>query len=358
MSEALERAYQKALDPATLNSALGQVDGVVPGGLLVRALDLHFVNVQEGENQGLGLKYDWSKSIARNSHSQGKTHWGFDFKASGSGLITMDSDDNSEQFIESAVHPHLFWSWGGAVDSAITAGHLAVIQDSLFAYQGFGRDDHPQLEGLFATLWDGLSTELYITAGPDLRFEVDQGFSQKQWAMGVKLGLDLKVWNPDNPLAKLNVFDWPAAVLRSLTGLEDGIHPRGSSFPTVILFLHRVAASANPTRESLVGLDPYSRWGLEANYRSLMAQAVGGAVWLEMSYRHFAEVYPPTALRDLGRSSGADENPLQVSDFYSCDQFKVGVFGPGGVAFWWATGRLPLDTREEDTIGVGFRMKF
>jgi len=358
VSAALEGAYGRLRDPATLNSALGKAEGVVPGGLLVHALDLHFVTVQEGENQGLGLKYDWAKSIVRTPHSQGKTHWGFDLKAASSGLITVDADDNPEELLESSAYPHLFWSWGGAVDSAAAAGDLAMIQDSIFAYQGFDRDVSPQLEGLLAKFWDGLSTELYLTAGPEVRFESDQAFSQRQWAIGGKLGVDLKVWNPANPLAKLNVFDWPAAVFRSLTGADNGIHPRGSSFPTVLLFVHQVAATANPTRESLVGLDPYTRWGVAVNYRSLMAQAVDGAVWLEMSYHHYAEVYPPTALRELGESSGPGEEPVAISDLYASDRFKVGVFGPGGLGFWWATGRLPLDTRDEDSVGMGFRMRF
>ena len=344
LKAALEKAYGNLRDPHTLNSALGKVEGVVPGGLLVKALDLHFVNVQEGENQGMGLRYQWSKSLARTRHVQGTTHWGYDVLAATQGLLTIDTDDNPEELLESQFNPHLFFSLGGQVDSATVAGHLQLIQDSIFAYQQFDRNAPPQLEGLFARIWDGLSTEFYFTAGPEARFESDQTLSQTQWALGGRVGLDLKAWNPDSPLAKMNVFDWPAALLRRLGGMDQTFRPSGSAIPTVLLSWHRVSASANPVREALEGLAPYSRWGAEVNYRSQIAGTESGPIWLEVSYRHHEEVNPSKAVKD--------------AELSAYDRLKLGFFGPHGVGMWWAMGRLPLDTKEADHFGLGFRVRF
>jgi hypothetical protein len=341
---ALEQAYDKLRDPATLNSALGVVDGELPGGRVLRDLNLHFVNVEEGENQELGLRYDWSRSLVRTPHHQGTAHWGYDVVLSSQGLLTANADENPEELLESKAYPSFFWSWGGAVDSATVVGHLSAVQDSIFAYEGFDRDDTGDLEGLMAKIWDGLSTEVYLTVGPEARFEANQTFEEKQWAVGGKVGFDIKAWKTSSALAKLNVFDWPAALLRYLSGMEGGIHPRGSSIPTVLLSLHRVSPDANPQRETLEGLDAYSRWSVEVNYRSQVAQAGGGPVWLEMSYRHHEENDPSQAIRN--------------ADLHAYDRFKLGLFGPGGLAVWWATGRLPLDREEADHYGIGLRLRF
>ncbi len=344
LTAALEEAYRALRAPSTLNSALGRAEGVVPGGVLFQALDLHFVNVQEGDEQELGVRYSWSKSIIRTPHAQGTTHWGYDLHASSKGLITAEAEDNPEELLETLAYPHFFWSWGGAADSATVAEHLGVIQDSIFAYQAFDRDATSDLSGLMAQLWDGLSTEVYLTMGPEGRFESDQTWARRQWAVGGKVGIDIKAWDGDSGLAKLNIFDWPAALLRYFSGLDDRIRPSGSAIPTLLLSAHRVSTKAHPEREALEGLAPYSRWGVEINYRSLSAQVVGGPLWLEVSYRHHEEIDPSQAVRD--------------AQLHSYDRLLIGLLGPGGLGAWWARGRLPLDRQNTDHFGLGFRVRF
>ena len=344
LHQALDRAYDNFRKPASLNSALGKIQGQTSYGHLLQGLNLHFVTIQVKREQELGLSYSWSQSLVRTPHAQGSTHWGYDLVASSQGLLTTDKVDNPEQLLEARFHSNFFYSVGGAADSATVAGNVRQIQDSIFAYQAFGSDPPVELSGIYANLWDGLSTELYLTVGPDGRFEANQSFDKKHWAAGVNVGFDLKAWNPDSFLARVNVFDWPAAVMRYLSGVDERIVPRGSSIPTVLLSWHRVSVQANPTRETLEGFAPFSRLGVEVNYRSQMAQSAAGPVWLEMSYRRHEEVDPSQAVRD--------------EKLHSFERFKVGIFGPGGVAVWWATGRLPMDEDNTDHFGLGFLFRF
>jgi hypothetical protein len=342
---AFRQAFDNLKSPATINSALGELSARRSRVDLVRDLNLHFVNVQEGASQNLGLHYDWTHHAVRSPHRQGATHWGYTAGVEAKGLAVAVPSRNPEDFLESAFTAHGFFGSGGAIDTAVVARQLAALGDSISQYGTLAAlQASPSLTPLMGAIWDSLSTQVYVTFGPEARFETNQRFDHRAWALGARVGFDLKAWNPRSTLARLNIFDWPAALVRYATGTDARVTPSGAAFPTLMVTLHRVSPGADPTREALAGLDPYSRFSLSMAYRSRLMESATGPIWLDAEFRHFTELSPSPA--------------VSAADRHRFNRLYVVVEGPGGLTASWATGGLPLSESDADRWGLGFRVHF
>ena len=338
-------AQEKFRSTTTLNATLGEAE-LVGGrvGALLADTRLHFVTIETGDRQSTALEYDWRWRPIGVPIRRDRDDLGLALEASAAGLLTAVASENPDDFLESTLDVQLVWGRGGRADSAVIARHVTGLLDSLAAADARSNGSLAFARGM-AELWDSLSTQTYLTFGPHLSYETDQTFDRNQYAVGVKLGVDVKAWNPTSGLAKANVFDWPAALLRVLTGTDSGFHPSGSSIPTLEAQLQRVTPGSSPERDAAGGSGAFNRVQLTLRSRSRAAElGDGNLVWLDLTWRHFREMGPSDAIR----AAGLDRST----------RFLVVLEGPTGFTVSWATGRLPLDTTDGDRWGLGWRFHF
>ena len=345
LARGLQQAVTNLRSPYSLNPALAELAEVTRTRRLIGAMNLNFVTVQQGYTQGLALAYDWKKDLARTKHKQGSAHGGFHTGFEARGLLATSADSNPEDFNEAALHSSFFYARGGAATPAIMRAHLRGLADSAAAYRpSEAYLSSPQYYNLMAGLWDSLSTQFYFTAGPEARFESNQGGDRTQMAYGLRFGLDLKAWNPHRRLAKLNVFDWPAALIRLATGADSSWRPSGGAIPTVSVLLHNVIPGTNAERDSVLNLDPFSRLSVEVRYRTKLTSVAEGPVWLSAEWRRHNEISPDDAIVSAG--------------LHQHSRLQLRVETPGGFVLSWATGNLPLSESSDDRFGLGFQFKY
>lgn len=342
--QALHAAYKDVKSPQTLNSALGEF-AELTGTKLFGDLHLHFKGVGSDAGQNnLALGYDWTRNLARTPHRQGHTQLGYSAEIEATGTVTPSARRNPEDFLDARLHAHLYLQSGGAATPSVVQAQLAAVADSIDAYERQPFGEAPGLAALMAPLWDSLSTQVYITAGADLRAETTQDLDQRQYATGVRVGVDVKAWNPHSVAARLNVFDYPAAAIRFVTGADKTFRPNGAAWPTVLIAVHHVAPGRHPSRAAAGGdLDPFPRFALEAEYRSQLFNTRQGKVWLYAMFRHFSEIDPTPGIVAAG--------------LHRFNRLLIAVEGPGGMHASWATGHpSPLEADQNDSWGVGFKL--
>jgi hypothetical protein len=343
LSAALDRLKQ----PETLNLALGKVEAGTPLKRVLQPLNLEFVNLQSDAQTVLGLRYGWTKDLRYARQGEGVNHWGYQVNARASGTVTAEASQNTENFIQSGGEVVFFSSRGGVLEleGDDLRDFLNDLEDQMASFDDYGAlrasDAYQQFMG---AVWDRLSTQTYLRFDGNLSYEADQLFDRTQTAYGAKLGVDIKGWRPSGPLADLNLFDWPAALLRVFTGYDEAFRPLGSTIPTLVVGLDQVEPGANPEREALDEMDTFTRVSLELAYRSPVAKLAQGPVFLEMGLR---------AYKELGASDAIKSAKLD-----STRRFFAALTGPGGITASYASGRLPFDLQSTEVWGLGFRYSF
>jgi hypothetical protein len=341
----LHSAVTSLRNPQSLNPALAELAEVTHTRGVIGVLDVHFVSLQQADDHGLALAYDWRRDLARTAHKQGSPHGGFHSALEARGVLVPSGDDNPEDFNEFSAHTSYFYGRGGAASPALMRAHLSGIADSAGAFRP--RDGYigsaPYLK-LMAGIWDSLTTQFYFTGGLEARYESDQGGATTQWATGARLGFDLKVWNPHLGGARFNVFDWPTALVRLVTGTDPSFQPSGAAIPTVSIAYHRVSPGSNAVRDSIADLDPFDRLALELRWRTKLTSVEQGPVWLSAEFRHHLELGADPAVSGAG--------------LHRHSRIHMQVETPHGFTLSWARGKLPFTDSDDDRWGVGFQLKY
>ena len=315
---------------------------------LLEPLNLEFASLQTEDSGGLwGLQYDWHKDFVYDSiSSDGADLIGITAALDAAGMLTDRASLNPRNLIVSGVSIGAFGSWGGTLagDDALF-DRLNALGDALTQFNTVSElEASGEFADFFGEVWSRLSTQLYLSAELTGSLEADQAFDQTQYVIEGRLGVDLKAWRPDSPLAKLNFLDWPAAVLRYLMGADQSFRPSGVAIPTAVVGIGRVEPDKHPTREALGETDPYYRVSTELAYRSPIASMAGGSLYLEGSLRHYFEIGPPSAVEAVG----LDRFTL----------FSVALLAPNGLYASYSTGSLPLDLADSRLYELGFRWTF
>jgi hypothetical protein len=345
LARGLHSAVTTLRNPESLNPALAELAEVTHARRFIGSLNLNFINVQQGDDQGLALGYDWRRDLLRSPHKQGSPHGGVHSALEARGQIVPSNADNPEDFNSFGAHASLFYGAGGSATPSLMRSKLAGIADSVAAYANTETYlGSPSYLNLMAGLWDSLSTQYYFTGGVEARYESDQGGESTQWATGVRLGFDLKVWNPRRRGARLNVFDWPAALVRLATGTDSAFTPSGAAIPTLSILLHRVTPGSNAVRDSLLNLEPFNRLAFELRWRTKLSSVPQGPLWLTAEIRHHLEVAADPAISDAGQ--------------HRFSRVHLQVETPQGLTFSWAKGTLPFTQDDGDRWGVGFQLKY
>ena len=348
LPDALEQAFHRMRDPNTLNYGLGHIERRAKRRIPIGTLHLQFVNIQHQGDNRLGLTYDWRRDVYRTPHQHGRLHSGHRTGLEARGTLMTVAEENVDDFLEFHLHSTLFVTGGGGVSPVALEAQLRSVGDSL-AHVGAGDGSvasERRLQ-LINPVWDSLNTQFYVAAGPIINFETNQLGTQNQFAAGARVGLDLKAWKPSLRLARFNIFDWPAAAIRYLSGTDSVFRPSGASIPTVQLYYHWVAPGVNRMRavaDTTEGLEPFGRLTLQARYRGKLADVADGTLWLNAT---------------LDTKSESDPNDaIAAADLHQFTRVILSVEMPGGMAVSWSSGKQPLTAPKGDRWGLGFRLSF
>jgi hypothetical protein len=327
--------------PVALNKVL---NGCLGGpSRLLSGLNLEFKTFKVGgsdSSSSFGLGYSYARDLTQNRiRATGANQTGMALSVNARGDIAFERRANPNDFLEGRVSAHLFGSWGGFARVADTTvfSLLNALEDSLASIEDPRELAESPLAARFgAEIRQYLSTQYYLDFSLETGLEANQDFSTKQVALGALLGVDLKPWGK----GYLNLFDWPFAAIRWLTGYDAELEPRGSTFPTVIVGLDRMNPTADSVRQAVADLKDYWRFRAEAAFRT----DVSAFASFEADLRYYRELDAPAAVR----SAGLDRFTW----------FTAALTTTPGPFFSFSTGHLPFDAREDQVYALGFRYRF
>ena len=304
-------------------------------------------DTENAVRSGVGFEYDWSKRLSSWVLPDNDANVnGFSWSLNANGNVAFDEETNPKDFLKSGTTLGWVFSKGGVIAQLPRETSLR-LQDAITILADVPTDSlatHPLNQAVMREISQTLSTQVFVSLDAQVAYEANQSFTAEQVTYGGRLGLDIKAWNPNTLLAKLNVLDWPFALLRYLTATEPQIKPRGSALPTFLLSLDLVDPADDPLRDRLATLDPFPRLAIEAGFRTLAGKVTGGNIFAEANLRYYQEI-------------GADRAVLRagIDDFFL---FVAALTGPGGSFVSYSIGDLPFDRTSDKVYELGFRYKF
>lgn len=335
------------LDPGIAASPVARVaSAILPK--LIGDLDLTFTSfdTENAAASGVGVSYDWGRRITTwdlpdNSANVSAFSWNLNAE----GNVAFDAEVNPRDFLKSGTTLGWLFSRGGVVRQ-LPLELSQRLQNDILSLALVPTDSlatHPLNRSVLSEISEALSEQVFVSLDAQAAYESDQRFVQKQLTYGGRAGIDIKAWNPSSLLARLNVLDWPFALTRYLTGVEDRLQPRGSALPTVLFSLDRVHPVDDTLRTSVGAGEAFARFAFEAGFRTLAGRVASGQLFAEANVRYYREIGPEQAIVDLG----IDEAFL----------FVVSLTGPGGAYVSYSSGELPFDRRSDRVYGLGFRYR-
>lgn len=336
-------------NPETLNEALKKLTEASRLSKPLGDLSFKFKTfyVADSTRTALGLSYAYKKSIARTAITNGPVEQsGFNLSVDAQGNVAFKHDVNPRDFLDSKLALHFFRSHGGAtkVPQALTDTLLKIVDTLSRIKDQQAYDNSPVLRTALGVISGYLSTQVYTDLAVAGSFETNQAFDQKQYTFGGTLGIDLKAWNKNSALAHLNLFDWPFAIIRYLTGTDTELAPRGTTIPTLLLGFSMVDPTKNLARQALGQLKSYPRFNLEAAFRTPVTKYGDQTILVESDFRYYTEIGPSAAVK-----------AANLAEFL---YFVGALTASNGMFVSYSTGRLPFDAREDQVYELGFKFKF
>ena len=366
LSNDVREYLRKSLeDPAKLNKVLDSYLAKDSGLAFLKDINFRFKAFEAREpntQTSIGFSYDYGKSILNGEWGQGcgdTCARGYDFNFSARGNVAFDPDRNPDDFLETRLSLSLFQSLGGIAKELSAEGKQQYNELTLKAAQA---KDERELENVYADILrliaGTFSNQYYVDLSGDFALESNQSFSAKQYAYGLRLGLDVKGWERSNAerwnetswLAKLNLIDYPFALLRMLTGYEkckggaSCFLPRATHWPTVSIALARITPEDNDPRLAVGETSDYDRLAGEVSFKTPIARIAGEKIFFSANHRLYQELNASTALRASGL------------DHYRYTTLAIGAVTGPYVSY--TDGRLPLDARNDQVFELGYQSHF
>ncbi len=358
-----DAARARLAEPALLE----RVNENPTAGRLTRLIeDLHiqfrtFEGAADGD-LGLGFSYDFAKALLVSDDASAGSA---EFVASGN--VAFEQDVNPDDFLWTAVRLRWFGTraFGAGETRADRASSLpdpegealATSDPERFAELSARFAQEPSSAAIradpdFQALAQGYIESVESELPPELAWDFDlhaglesnQDFSSRQVVLGAALGGRFVSWDPDAPLSRYNVFDYPAAALRWLAGQDESFRTSGAGYPTLVAGLDLVDAAREETRGAATDDESFLRARLEAGLESRVLTLDDEALFLSAGWRFYQEIDAPSAVRQ------AD------TDVHSHLQISLDL--PRGWFLTYATGRLPLDAQDDSTFALGFQVHF
>lgn len=337
-----------------LNQFLGKLTATNSGLAWLKALNLHFKVFEPsaaGQDAGLGVEYDFDKGVtdARFFGEENPAYLTFNLKARGN--ISFDKNNNPTDFLQSGAQLHLWQFFGQTDDDPVGSDGLTLssrtfrelASDKFKGKSGNELRATPEWRNYQSQAFEKDPAEWFYDLAANFALESDQTFSKKQYAYGLEIQPRVRVWDPDSPWSKFNLFDWPFACTRMLGGEE--WKPRGRFLPGIMAGLDLIDPAGNSDRFAVDADEgAYPRFKAEVGFRSKVVEIQGKPVWFSAAYRYFQE---------LGASSA-----IEAADLDAQHYFAASLDLPGNITITYSTGKLPFDLQDQQVWALGYRVKF
>ena len=312
----------------------------------LRDLNIKFKTFKSDDTAvtALGFSYDFKYDFAKfkGSHSR-RLH---DFGITANGNVAFNRKLNPNDFLESRVHYTYSFFQGGVIENSDTEvlDRLNKIDDALAKME----DVHSPKA---LALWEEhgkllrLTDQFYYSIAPKFALESNQDFSKKQFTPGIIIGVGAKGWNTKSILSKLNILDYPFALLRLLTGTNKRFTPYGSTLPSLQFQFDYVVPKDDVIRKGLVNnTDPFPRFKFEAGFRTFISRIKKENIFFNADLRYYREFNAKSAIKN----AGMDEHTYYVMALQSTTGMYVS----------YARGKLPFDAKKDEVYSIGFNYKF
>jgi hypothetical protein len=333
------------------------------GTALLRDLNLKPKIIDDGQGETtLALSYKFNRDIAlvmKPVRALGAVDGvpvvtgqkGTGWKISLSGTFAAKEALNSDNFLDSSFAFSMIRETGGAAGAAhLFSEEYARELDRLDMEAATLEDEgalmnHPatrELRRIQSMLGSQLYTALDLRAG----LEANQSFTEKNYVYGAQLGVDYKSLSRDSMAARLNILDYPFALIRYLTNYPgvDGFAPSGVSFPTLLIGIDQVDPQGDDARAAVGAIDTYTRVRAELAFRTPLIETAQGTYKVTANARYY---------RELGASTAVKNQGLDVRS-YLC----VAIVAPSGVFISYRSGDLPFDLKSQTIYELGFHTYF
>lgn len=350
---------QDALEnPETLNAVVKSYLIKDSGWQFLKDVDFKFKIFEPTGNENkssLGFSYAYEKTIT--SISLGPKCGdacvrGLNANFSASGNVAFEENINPENFLTTKLNFAMFQSDGGAKKFTTEQQksynakvlELATIEDQ-------ATYDKAVVDLLKMTR-TALTNQIYGELSADLSLESNQDFSKKQFVYAAKAGLDYKgweksdatQWSDTSTLSRLNLLDYPFAMIRMLTGYSSSFVPRGLSLPTVIVAIGLVNPIDGDPRKAVGDDSNFPRFNAEASFKTPIAKFNESPVSFSVNYKIFQEIGASAAVKD----SKLDQNSYLTSTI-GC---STGPF------ISYTNGKLPFELKSKEVYSLGFQAHF
>lgn len=299
---------------------------------------------QDSATTSLGLSYDFNFDYARYKE-KGNARTGIDFGLSANGNVAIKKEANPFNFLETKVHASFSRFVGGVVKVSDTAvfTELNDLEVKLAGRDMKSKEAIAELAQFNEKL--KLNNQYYYAISPKFAYESNQDFSRTQFTPGATIDLGAKGWNRESLLSKLNVFDYPFALIRYITGTDKDFTVYGSTFPTAQATVDYVFPSNDDVRQSIVGnQDPFPRFKFETSFRTYISRISKENIFFNANYRYYQELSAPAGIRKAGMGA--------------MNYFVMALQSTSGFYVSYAVGRLPFDAKNDEVYALGFNYKF
>jgi hypothetical protein len=354
-------------DPETLNALLESNIETSSGLRFLKDVHLQFKTFDSGDGDpALGVAYQYDTGTRAKSISGENGHWWTTVSFDATGNIAFGNQLNPSDFLNTSLSLDFFGSWGGfyAAPKSKAAGGLAWDATDAEAqswfdanpeFQKFSKDliaaseyttveeldKSPEWRSVYAFVQKRTSTQYYLDASLHAALESNQTFTERNSVAGGHLGFEVKAYDRDSAWATANIFDYPFAALRWLTGYDQEFSVRGSNWPSVLLSLDHVAPEGNDPRSQAGDTSDYDRTRAEVSFTAPVGRYQGSDVKFSANYRYYHE---------LGASAA-----VQSADLAAYDYAAFTLATEQGLFVSYATGHLPFDDGDQNYLELGFK---
>lgn len=267
---------------------------------LLKDLNVVFNTFQtpSGNASALGFSYDFAYNYNKFTRTdKSRTSNALNFKARGN--VSFNKNVNPNDFLDTSLDYSFTKFYGGVVKQADTAAFtkLNEISDKLAVL-----DDPkgPEAQKLWEEYYSYLTytDQYYISFSPELSLESNQNFTNKQFVYSGNLALGMKSWDKTSSLSKFNIFDYPFALIRWLTGADSKFQPYGSTFPTLLAGINYVNPVSDAARTAVTGnTDGYERFNIESSFRTFVAKVENESIFFNANIRYYKEINASAAVK-------------------------------------------------------------
>lgn len=319
-------------------------------------LDLKaFESNDNGTSYGLTYDYSFSRKneldLLTLEADKWYGDWALDFTTKGN--VAFQKDVNPMDFLEAsfALRGLATLSTGKYSDVLVGSSLIQVTRDAADCTTASIRDQSCVAFNTVKEIMEislGLQTTLHY--GLNVGYEADQEFDATQDKIGAFMALTLFDAREASMLGKLNLLDYPFALLRNLTGrARCGEHnicfePSGRSFPLLLVALDKVNPDAATPRAMLGDNSDYLRVNVEAAFNTPVGYWQGVDVYFTASYRYYQEL----DASEMVEAAGLDNSTL----------ITLTVGGRDGMFVSYAKGELPFGIERDETIELGWKWNF